>query len=153
MTKRFLFLFSLFLAVLFISVSCETNTQPTEKTAINPSKVLVEAIPYSEVQPYVDSIMELDEYRNNLPNQAKTTHIFSFDVRKLIINDSVYYHLELWKTRIARMEESTIPSPEILAYFRILPRKGQVLIMDKSTKQFIPLMNRKGKACLDNYMH
>lgn len=153
MMKHFFRTLPLLSALALITMSCEPKETSTPNQSIDQAKIIVEAIPYEEVQEYVDVIRDLKEYKNNIQDQFKATHIFSFDVRKMTINDSVYYHLELWKTRIARPEESTIPTPEALAYFRILPKTRQILILAPKTKQFIDLADKKGKDCLERCMH
>lgn len=147
---------TILLAQIFIFLTIGVGCNSSNQQYTDPSSIIVlNENNGSEIQPYIERIRAVYCFQKwDLNKEHRENGYYFFEYRTLLINKTRYFHIELSKHAHVRPEQSTIPPPFRLAYFRVNPETQELLILDASTKQFLIFNSEEGQdyfaTCLKN---
>jgi len=98
---------------------------------------------------YNQAIMALPEYQtwdcNSWNSKIEAGGHSHFEKRKVLIDNQVFYHIELIKQKYNKTIDSFVYPQETVCYFRVDPKTDIIKILNEDTKEFLNLMSEQGQ--------
>lgn len=129
----------LLVLILLVGFGCSDSRD------ISPSEVLIiNDIRDSVSRKFIQTLLDLPEYKIwNARKRERRWRNYT-EIRKLLIGNKVYYHIELIQNYSNELTSSSMPLPEVVCYFRADPKNNSIKIVQTETKEFLDLFSEPG---------